>query len=929
MQREIIDGQQLLASAEAAHKSRMEVSMYHQDGERHRATQVREWERSGKQEIQSTKIEKKRQRQALLEMLSPYDYKPSFSKAYNERHTGTGQWIFDCQEFLNWKQADGSCGIWISGIPGSGKTVLASSIVDHMFALQQGSSSMNSISYFFCDFNNQQSRGTRTILGSLARQILHIFDETPEIDEKLKSMFVTNHREPTIEDLFALLECIARIPATAFLLIDGLDECGDSDRRQVLSFIKQVFRDSQCKIKIIVSSRWDLDISNALVDFQQISLGSGTCSDIELFVRDIVDRRLADGSIETQNPAMAQEIRTALIEKSGGMFLWVTFQIPDICRENNDDDIREVLRSLPKGLTETYTRILERVSKSRKPDVAKRVFHWLTVARRPLLLDELAESTALEPGRVWDERYRPTSNERVLQNCGNLVLLRREDNTVQFAHSTVKEYFLSLPEVSPFSLSTRGSDLYVGKLCLAYLNISEFETQLSCRPAEPIPSAVDIPVTEWVPSMVGIRPAGVVWEAAKHVLFRGPTSTVTPARFLPRGPLSVPTVSQILAKKYKLIEYVSSEWIYHCTGLQQSDQTDWETFENLVFHRILSFPHLPWEPLNQTDIEYQHIFQWAVKNEHIPLLILVTSRLEKLDTPIQPYILMSLNDNETLLLNVVSDSKDKTMSQMMLEMWVHAHKRSGPAWHGTARHGTAWNAALEMGPVAIVKLFVSHGYDINATMYHRTILQEAAEGGNLAVVEYLISAGVKVNAAAAEYNGRTAMQAAAEGGNLAIVEYLISAGANVNAVAAPHNGRTAMQAAAEGGHLAVVERLISVGSDVNAAPSPDRGRTALQAAAERGHLAVVERLISVGSDVNAAPSPWDGQTALQAAARGGHLDVIERLILAGADVNARPVNGGRTALQGVRENAFWYRSNIPEATRAKMVAMLQAAGATE
>lgn len=204
-------------------------------------------------------------------------------------------------------------------VAGSGKTVLASSIVDHVFALQQGSSSMNSISYFFCDFNNQQSRGTRTILGSLARQILHIFDETPEIDEKLKSMFVTNHREPTIEDLFALLECIARIPATAFLLIDGLDECGDSDRRQVLSFIKQVFRDRQCKIKVIVSSRWDLDISNALADFQQISLGSGTCSDIELFVRDIVDRRLADGSIETQNPAMAQEIKTALIEKSGGM----------------------------------------------------------------------------------------------------------------------------------------------------------------------------------------------------------------------------------------------------------------------------------------------------------------------------------------------------------------------------------------------------------------------------------------------------------------------------------------------------------------------------------------------------------------------------------------------------------------------------------
>lgn len=208
----------------------------------------------------------------------------------------------------------------LSLIAGSGKTVLASIIVDHIFTLQRGSSSKTSISYFFCDFNNLQSRGTRTILGSLARQILHIFEETPDIDEKLISMFVTNHREPEIEELYALLECIARLPSTAFLLIDGLDECEDSDRRQVLSFIKRVIGDSQCKIKVIVSSRWDLDISNALVDFAHISLGSaGTCSDIELFIRDIVDERLADGSIEIQDLAMTEEIKRALIDKSDGM----------------------------------------------------------------------------------------------------------------------------------------------------------------------------------------------------------------------------------------------------------------------------------------------------------------------------------------------------------------------------------------------------------------------------------------------------------------------------------------------------------------------------------------------------------------------------------------------------------------------------------
>lgn len=54
----MIVGQQSLASEEAAHKSRMEVSLYQQGGERHRTSQVREWARRGEREIQSTKIEK-------------------------------------------------------------------------------------------------------------------------------------------------------------------------------------------------------------------------------------------------------------------------------------------------------------------------------------------------------------------------------------------------------------------------------------------------------------------------------------------------------------------------------------------------------------------------------------------------------------------------------------------------------------------------------------------------------------------------------------------------------------------------------------------------------------------------------------------------------------------------------------------------------
>lgn len=237
---------------------------------------------------------------------------------------------------------------------------------------------------------------------------------------------------------------------------------------------------------------------------------------------------------------MAEEIKQELIRKSDGMyvpdyyprfyllifmrFLWVTFQILEISREHTDEGIRAVLRSLPDGLNETYARILERIKKDRKPDVARRIFQWLAVARRPLSLDELAESTALEPGRFfWDERHRPTSSLRLLQDCGNLVTYCMEDKIVQFAHSTVLEFLLSPPANTPtpaLFFTELEANLYIAKVCLAYLSFPDFETQLSTIPKETIPevSGIDMAVTEWIPSMVREHRGAIHVECSKTLL---------------------------------------------------------------------------------------------------------------------------------------------------------------------------------------------------------------------------------------------------------------------------------------------------------------------------------------------------------------------------------------------------------------------------
>jgi hypothetical protein len=45
-----------------------------------------------------------------------------------------------------------------------------------------------------------------------------------------------------------------------------------------------------------------------------------------------------------------------------GRFLWVSLQLDSICSETCDDDIRRAIETLPRDLTETFSRILKRSS---------------------------------------------------------------------------------------------------------------------------------------------------------------------------------------------------------------------------------------------------------------------------------------------------------------------------------------------------------------------------------------------------------------------------------------------------------------------------------------------------------------------------------------------------------------------------------------
>ena len=164
-------------------------------------------------------------------------------------------------------------------------------------------------------------------------------------------------------------------------------------------------------------------------------------------------------------------------------FRWVFCQL-DALQHAFPPNLRQYLDELPETLDETYERILKGMNKAQK-DNAHRLLQCLTVAVRPLLVEELAELLAfdftassrgiptLKEDWRWDDQ-----EQAVLSTCSSLIAIipRGDSRIVQFSHFSVKEFLTSSRlaqsphgEVSRFRIDLEPAHTLMAQACLATL----------------------------------------------------------------------------------------------------------------------------------------------------------------------------------------------------------------------------------------------------------------------------------------------------------------------------------------------------------------------------------------------------------------------------------------------------------------------------
>lgn len=211
-------------------------------------TSMKKWEAS----------EEERHRQELLEWLTPINYSATHIDYRSKFQKGTGQWFIDSPEFQAWMQQKQQT-LFCTGMPGVGKTILASVAVDHvkesLTSSTDASSSSSSIglAYIYCNWQRHHEQRRQNLLASTLKQLLAKAEQVPNTINTLYEKNKSDKSRPTAEELVTAIQSVLTLFSKGFLIIDGLDECRFHECSLYVQDMLMIQRESP--INILVTSR--------------------------------------------------------------------------------------------------------------------------------------------------------------------------------------------------------------------------------------------------------------------------------------------------------------------------------------------------------------------------------------------------------------------------------------------------------------------------------------------------------------------------------------------------------------------------------------------------------------------------------------------------------------------------------------------------
>lgn len=247
------------------------------------------------------------------------------------KYPGTCGWIMNNAKFKSWLQSSPQTPIlWLSGIAGSGKSVISSQVVNFMRSRNE------IVLRHFCTNTSLMSSEYDQVLKSLIEQLLR---QDGDLTACVHNDYVLKKQVPSVPILEQLLQTLlitsAKDPSQRnyiWIVLDGVDELRDhspNSQARLLNFVKQIVSKTAASetvtCKAIVSGRPSTTVSHVLRYKPTVSLSEEKAS-LGSAIQEYAFQRL--GSLRTRFQQLGltaleiEDIGQQIAQKSDGESLF-------------------------------------------------------------------------------------------------------------------------------------------------------------------------------------------------------------------------------------------------------------------------------------------------------------------------------------------------------------------------------------------------------------------------------------------------------------------------------------------------------------------------------------------------------------------------------------------------------------------------------
>ncbi|KAL6697324.1 hypothetical protein J3F84DRAFT_394022 [Trichoderma pleuroticola] len=738
--------------------------------------------------------------QAFLNWLTPVDYTLQQKDFFSKRQPGTGQLVDNSQQTL-----------FCPGIPGAGKTILTSMVVNHLFERFNNDTTVG-LAYLYCNFRRHDEQKLHDLLLSLVKQLALGQNSLPQDAKEMFDKYKTKNQRPSLDDTKKLLGCMADSYLRVFILVDALDECQGSDGCRANLVADMFFLQNKSRVNIFATSRLIPEIMEKFEACKRMEIRAS-----EDDVRRYLHGQLDGGNMEhlpsliKQKPGLKDEIIKGIADAVDGMFLLAKIYLDTLVDKVTIADVREAVIQLPKQVINGQ--------KEGFRNLATRVLAWISFAKRPLSTKELQRALAVKIGMdVLEEDAIPQVQDMV-SFCAGLVTVDEESDVIRLAHYTTQEFF-DRKKGDWFP----NAEVMIAETCISYLSLEVFGKYCLNESNTDESDGDELGLDKSDLYDYGLyRYASCYW--GDHARIAGRKLDESVVSFLMSG-ARASVAFHVMLMRFPIGDTIRFSG-YHffvgdfldfyprrfspVSGLHLAVHFELYEAINMLLKRVT--PLLMAIDNGQTGIAEMLLDNGArmgtVPGQSILYLTVAMEPKKYSERLVQRLIAKGIDDGEnfSLYLSPAAEFGHEAFVKLLLARCADINAKDG-------RGFTPLHLAVVHGQEEVVKLLLDEVDVNNKTnkQTSRTLLHLAAEKDHEAITKLLLDKGADIEAT--DIADQTPLHYAVQYSSVAAVKFLLDEGANIEA--ADRLGQRPLHMAANGKET-IVELLLDKGADVDAA----------------------------------------------------------------------------------------------------------------